>query len=150
MLIASTGTPSSCQYLVLPYLPPPFLTLVTGMWANPLPYSDGAHSAILSHLRVAGFSLLLALNIVCTLLISYRLWSSAQRVGAAFSARRMNKYYGVLVVIAESAALYTVAVALYLGFFLSDTGVGGMILLMKPQVLVSTLFPTSFALTLYL
>lgn len=61
----------------------------------------------------------------------------------------MSKYYGVLVVIVESAAVYTVAVALFLGFFLSETGVGGMIIIMNPQVLVSTLFSKSFALILY-
>lgn len=60
-------------------------------------------------------------------------------MGPAFGGQRMSKYHGIIVVVVESAVVYSIAVALFLGFFLADTGVGSILALTNPQILVRIL-----------
>ncbi|KDQ17244.1 hypothetical protein BOTBODRAFT_172306 [Botryobasidium botryosum FD-172 SS1] len=76
----------------------------------------------------------LALNLTCTSLIAFRIGSSA-RVVAPLSRSRMSAYYGVLAIIIESAAIYTVSVAIFIGCYLAEIGAQTILFNMNVQIM---------------
>lgn len=111
--------------------------LAMGIAANVYRKYHNSHTPIVLNLRLAAFILSLVTNIMCTGLISFRLLRTARRMGAAFGGRPVSRYYKVLVVIIESAAIYTVSTAFTLAFYAGNTGVGKLLSFVTPQILVS-------------
>ena len=77
----------------------------------------------------------LTLNLLCTCLIVYRIGRSA-RIIAPVSRRRMGNYVGILAVLVESAAIYTVAVAVFIGCYLSKISAQTILFNMNVQIMV--------------
>lgn len=137
MLIASTSTIfSTLNPSTAPLIFDFQLTQVTGIIGNLGATNHDPHAAMVLNQRLASYVLTLAVNVLCTLLISFRLWRLARDIGAILGGRCVSKYYSMLVVIVESAVMYTVVTALAVGFYAGDTGVGNLLRYINPQVLV--------------
>ncbi|KDQ06393.1 hypothetical protein BOTBODRAFT_181632 [Botryobasidium botryosum FD-172 SS1] len=70
-------------------------------------------------LSLAGYSLSLVLNVACTALITHRIWTSTRMISPLIGSQRAAKCYAVLQIIIESAAIYTVAMAVLISTYAS-------------------------------
>ncbi|KDQ12698.1 hypothetical protein BOTBODRAFT_407897 [Botryobasidium botryosum FD-172 SS1] len=92
-------------------------------------------TARISNYARANFILSLALNVLCTALVAYRIWASARRV-SALGARHTDVYYGALAVVVESAGLYTVSLAIYIGLYLGELHAETILFDINAQIMV--------------
>jgi len=104
----------------------------------------------ISNYARANFILSLALNVLCTGLVAYRIWSSARRV-SILGSRHTGVYYGALAVVVESAALYTVSLAIYIGLYLGELHAESILFDINAQIMciVPTLILVRVALGLH-
>ncbi|KDQ06405.1 hypothetical protein BOTBODRAFT_181643 [Botryobasidium botryosum FD-172 SS1] len=80
-------------------------------------FGYNSFSALTERLGLASRSLSLVLNATCTGLITHRIWSRTRMVFPIIGPRRAAKCYAVLMIAVESAALYTVAMAVLIGVY---------------------------------
>ncbi|KDQ17243.1 hypothetical protein BOTBODRAFT_30059 [Botryobasidium botryosum FD-172 SS1] len=76
----------------------------------------------------------LALNVICTGLIVLRIWLSTRHF-APYVGRRVGRYYSALAVIVESAAIYTVSIAVYLGLYIRQVRAFTILSSMNAQIM---------------
>ncbi|KDQ06404.1 hypothetical protein BOTBODRAFT_168092 [Botryobasidium botryosum FD-172 SS1] len=107
---------SGFKVVVLPIM---LLLASTSMGVSTASIAVGRNSfsPVVQKLSLTGYSLSLVLNVACTALIAHRIWTSTRLISPLVSSRRAVKCYAVLGIIVESAAVYTVSMAVLIGTY---------------------------------
>ncbi|KDQ17162.1 hypothetical protein BOTBODRAFT_598854 [Botryobasidium botryosum FD-172 SS1] len=99
------------------------------------PGSTAFNDRVFDFLRVE-FVLSLAVNLLCTGLVVYRI-AKASQVTAIVEGRtpRIQMYSDALAVVVESAALYTVSLAIYIGLYFSQSNAQYILYVTNAQII---------------
>jgi len=114
-------------------------SVVTGIYAvigfHYVKPGDTAFVMRISAFARADFVLSLVVNVMCTGLIAFHIWRSARFIGPHLGRQHVGVYYGALAVIVESAAIYTLSMAIYIGLYVSEMNAQYVLYLVNTQII---------------
>ncbi|KDQ14411.1 hypothetical protein BOTBODRAFT_350720 [Botryobasidium botryosum FD-172 SS1] len=94
------------------------ISTVQGIYST-ASFGRNAFSATTWEIGLTGYCLSLIVNVACTGLIAHRIWTSTRMISPLVGSQRAAKCYEVLGIIIESAVLYTIAMAVLIGTYVS-------------------------------
>ncbi|KDQ17240.1 hypothetical protein BOTBODRAFT_53385 [Botryobasidium botryosum FD-172 SS1] len=118
---------------------------------NEIPPGDSAFVSRISAFYRSTFTLSFVVNFTCTALIAYRITRTARSAGPQPDGVDVDPrpYYSTLAAIVESAAIYTVSMAIYIGLYFSQLNAQYTLYLVNTQIIgiVPTLILVRIGLT---